>query len=133
MADEDEEHGGGGGSFKVTDNTLAAFSTEKLAKLIEAINTSVPVSQVRAYGTGGTPFRAGNNSGAFGAPDTLEAKVKDYAGSIDALMKTVVDQLNTLIVDLQLADRYLTNARDEALDYAQFMRLAERTLNPGTK
>ena len=124
MADDD---------VTITDGYLAEFSRDKLGAFISAINTSEYVKKVRAYGTGGTPLLVGSDSGSFSAPGVLAAAIKDYDGSIAAVLGTVIDQLETLVIDLQLADRYLNNAQDEALDYAQFMKLAERTLNPGTK
>ncbi|MEV7781585.1 hypothetical protein [Kitasatospora sp. NPDC088351] len=131
MADDDEGDGGHGGDVKITDGYLSTFATDNLQRFIKDINESVPVQQLRGYATGSTPILVGNDSANFKSPGTLAAALKAYTGSVNSLLTTVVDQLNTLITDLQLADLRLNNAMDETLDYAQFMQLAERTLNPG--
>ncbi|MFF1908937.1 hypothetical protein [Kitasatospora sp. NPDC058218] len=116
---------------EITDGFLDQFVKDKIAKFIEGTNTNEAVRKIRAYASGDTPILVGSSAGAFTAPKTLSTAIKDYTGSIAAMLGTVVDQLDTLSIDLMLADRYLNNAKDEALDYAQFMTLAERTLNPG--
>ncbi|RKT16553.1 hypothetical protein BX285_0892 [Streptomyces sp. 1114.5] len=128
--DGNQGDGGNGGDFKVTDNSLTEF-TAKIDALVSEIKTNEKVAQFRSLGTGAIPFLAGNNAGTFNSPSDLADAIKAYCKSIDGLLGTFVKQLNTLTTDLRMADLYLNNAKDEALDYAQFMRLAERTLNPG--
>ncbi|MFJ8436035.1 hypothetical protein ACIQ9P_32520 [Kitasatospora sp. NPDC094019] len=132
MADEeDKEDKGDGGTVKVTDNFLKNFSETAIKKFLDDVKASQPVRELRAYADGSTPFLTGNNSGNFTAPGTLATTLKTYDDSVAKLLQAVVDQFGTLVIDLQLADRWLNNALDESLDYAQFMKLAGRTLNPG--
>ncbi|MFD9067316.1 hypothetical protein ACFVZ3_38020 [Kitasatospora purpeofusca] len=129
MADEEDK--GDGGTVKVTDNFLKNFSETAIKKFLDDVKVSQPVRELRAYADGSTPFLTGNNSGNFTAPGTLATTLKAYDDSVAKLLQAVVDQFGTLVIDLQLADRWLNNALDESLDYAQFMKLAGRTLNPG--
>ncbi|WP_406114869.1 hypothetical protein [Kitasatospora purpeofusca] len=129
MADDEDK--GDGGTVKVTDNFLKNFSETAIKKFLAEVKTSVPVKDLRAYADGSTPFLMGNNSGNFTAPGTLATTLKTYDDSVAKMLGTVIGQFETLIIDLQLADSYLNNSLDESLDYAQFMKLAGRTLNPG--
>ncbi|CAN3979131.1 hypothetical protein [Kitasatospora purpeofusca] len=128
MADEEN---GDGGTVTITDNFLKNFSETAIKKFLDDVKVSQPVRELRAYADGSTPFLTGNNSGNFTAPGTLATTLKAYDDSVAKLLQAVVDQFGTLVIDLQLADRWLNNALDESLDYAQFMKLAGRTLNPG--
>ncbi|MFJ4667793.1 hypothetical protein [Kitasatospora purpeofusca] len=128
MADEEN---GDGGTVTITDNFLKNFSETAIKKFLDDVKVSQPVRELRAYADGSTPFLTGNNSGNFTAPGTLATTLKAYDDSVAKLLQAVVDQFGTLVIDLQLADRWLNNAVDESLDYAQFMKLAGRTLNPG--
>ncbi|MDY0813830.1 hypothetical protein [Kitasatospora purpeofusca] len=129
MADDEDK--GDGGTVKVTDNFLKNFYETAIKKFLEDVKKAEPVLSLRAYSDGTTPFLTGNNSGNFTAPGTLATTLKTYDASVAAMLGTVVDQFGTLTVDIQLADRLLNNSLDESLDYAQFMKLAGRTLNPG--
>ncbi|MFF2658633.1 hypothetical protein ACFVUH_14825 [Kitasatospora sp. NPDC058032] len=132
MADEGNGDNDGG-TVTITDGFLAKFSSTTIKAFLDDVKTSLPVRELRAYADGTTPFLTGNNSGNFTAPGTLATTLKAYDDSVAKMLGTVVGQFETLIIDLQLADRYLNNALDDSLDYAQFMKLAGRTLNPGTK
>ncbi|WP_405003374.1 hypothetical protein OHV13_02340 [Kitasatospora purpeofusca] len=127
MADEN----GDGGTVTITDTFLKNFSEQTIKTFLTDVKKSIPVRDLRAYADGSTPFLTGNNSGNFTAPGTLATTLKTYDDSLAKMLGTVVGQFETLIIDLQLADHWLNNAVDESLDYAQFMKLAGRTLNPG--
>ncbi|KJY26314.1 hypothetical protein [Streptomyces sp. NRRL S-495] len=129
MADDEDK--GDGGTVKVTDNFLKTFSETAIKKFLDDVKVSLPVRELRAYADGSTPLLTGNNSGNFTAPGTLASTLKTYDDSVAKMLGTIVSQFETLTIDLQLADRWLNNALDESLDYAQFMKLAGRTLNPG--
>ncbi|MEV0533945.1 hypothetical protein [Kitasatospora sp. NPDC050463] len=131
MAGDDDEGGGHGGDVEITDGYLSTFAANNLQRFIKDVNEAGPVLKLRGYATGATPILVGNDSTNFKGASTLATSLKTYTESVNSLLTTVVDQLNTLITDLQLADLRLNNGLDEALDYAQFMQLAERTLNPG--
>ncbi|MEV7773074.1 hypothetical protein [Kitasatospora sp. NPDC086791] len=130
----DGENGGdhGGGNVTITDNYLNDFATKKIEELIRTINKEPTVVKLRQFGTGAVPFLAGTDSERFKSPGALSEAVKAYSAAIDGILTAFSKQLNTLSTDLHMADLYLNNAKDQALEYAQFMKLAERTLNPGT-
>ncbi|WP_030059498.1 MULTISPECIES: hypothetical protein [Streptomyces] len=123
--------GGGGGNVVITDGYLDDFATKKFADLIGRINKDATVVSLRQLGTGAIPFLDGTDSERFKSASGLADAVKAYCGAIDGILTAFGKQLTTLSTDLHMADLYLNNAKDQALDYAQFMKLAERTLNPG--
>ncbi|MCX4758840.1 hypothetical protein [Kitasatospora purpeofusca] len=128
MADDEN---GDGGTVTITDNFLKNFPEKTIKVFLADVKTSIAVRDLRAFADGSVPFLTGNNSGNFTAPGTLATTLKAYDDSVAKLLGTVIGQFETLIIDLQLADKWLNNALDESLDYAQFMKLAGRTLNPG--
>ncbi|MFE2105944.1 hypothetical protein ACFXAF_08760 [Kitasatospora sp. NPDC059463] len=130
MADDDEK--GDGGTVKITDGFLAKFPEETIKVFLREVGLALPVRDLKALADGTAPMLVGNNSGNFTAPGTLATTLKAYDDSIAKMLTTVVEQFETLVVDLQLADRYLNNALDDALDYAQFMKVANRTLSSGS-
>ncbi|WP_328958065.1 hypothetical protein [Kitasatospora purpeofusca] len=128
MADDEN---GDGGTVTITDNFLKKLSETTIKAFLDDVKVSQPVRELRAYADGSAPFLTGNNSGNFTSPGTLATTLKAYDDSVAKMLGTVIGQFETLIIDLQLADSYLNNSLDESLDYAQFMKLAGRTLNPG--
>ncbi|MFE7559382.1 hypothetical protein [Kitasatospora sp. NPDC057500] len=133
MADDENDKGdGGSGTVKITDSFLATFPDKTIKVFLKDVLTAVPVRELRAFADGSAPFLVGNNSGNFTAPGTLATALKAYDDSIAKMLGTIIEQFDTLIVDLSLADRYLNNALDESLDYAQFMKVANRTLTSGS-
>ncbi|MGW3043771.1 hypothetical protein ACWC9T_27845 [Kitasatospora sp. NPDC001159] len=126
-------------SFKVTDSYLTDFATTKLTKMLEDLRTHptrVALQQfVLGIGGGNAPGDYSHLYSGGGAVLPSVKKIQDtfskYCLSLENQFKTLEEQVQKMIDDLQNAQRTLNNGSDEALTAAQMMYLVTDVLGGG--
>ncbi|MFG2848170.1 hypothetical protein ACGF12_34130 [Kitasatospora sp. NPDC048296] len=137
---QDQKEKDDANSFKVTENFLLDFAHTKLSKMLEDLKTHPTRLALKEFvlGIGGGKFSGdyakllpGGGPAVLPSTKALQDAFTAYCTALEAQFKTLEDQVQAMIDDLESAQTTLNHGGDDALAAAEMIYLVSDVLGGG--